>query len=93
MICTEDVPGHIIETIDITIGVLHDPLTPVIIISTMTSHIADHLHTGAHQRTLGIRADHVPVQHTNQVSKLCINLQHILADLKTSCIIKEIQES
>ena len=93
VIHTEDVSGHIIETIDITTGVLHDALTPVIIIPNVTPHIADHLHTGAHQLTLRIRADHIPVQHTNQVSKLCINLQCITADLKTSYIIKEVQES
>ena len=93
MIHTEDVPGHITETTEITTGVLHDTLTPVIIIPTMTPHIADHLHTGAHQLTLWIRADHVPLQHTNQVSKLCIILQCIPADLKTIHIIKEIQQS
>ena len=93
MIHTEDIPGDIIETIDITTGVLHNGLTTVIIIPTMTPHITDHLHTGAHQLTLRIRADHVPIQCTNQVSKLCLNLQHIPADLKTSCIIKEIQDS
>ena len=90
---TEDIPGHIIETIDITTGVLHDALTPVIIIPAMTPHIVDCLHIGAHQLILRIRADHIPIQHTNQVSKLCINLQCVPADLKTSCTIKEIQES
>ena len=88
-----DVPDYIIETIDITTGVLHDALTPVNIIPTMTPHIADCHHTGAHQLILSIRADHILIQCTNQVSKLCINLQCVLADLKTSCIIKEIQES
>ena len=66
MIHTEDVPGHIIETLDTTTGVLDDAPTPVIIIPTVTPHITDHLHTGAHQLTLGIRADHIPIQHTNQ---------------------------
>ena len=90
---TEDIPGHNIETMDITTGILHDALTPVIIIPTVTPHITDHLHTGPHQLTLGIRADHIPNQRTNQVSKLCLNLQWIPADLKTSCIINKIQES
>ena len=67
MIPTEAIPGHIIETIDITIGVLHDALTPVFIIPTMTPHITDHLHTGAHQLTLRTITDHNPIQHTNQV--------------------------
>ena len=34
----------------------------------MTPHIADCLHTGAHPHTLKIGADHIPVQHINQVS-------------------------
>ena len=93
VIHTEDIPSHIIETTDITTRVLHDALTPVIIVPTVTPHITDHLQTGAYQLTLGIRADHIPVQHTNQVSKLYINLQCIPADLKTSHIIKEIKES
>ena len=93
MIPTEAIPGCIIETIDITIGVLHDAFTPVLIVPTMTPHIADHLHTGAHQLTLGTRADHDPIQHTNQVRKPCINLQCVPAELKTNCMIKEIQES
>ena len=63
--------------------------TPVIIIPAMTPHIADHLHTGAHQPTLWIRADHIPVQGTKQVCKLHINLQHVPADLKRSHIIKK----
>ena len=69
MIHTEDIPGHIIETIDITTGVLHNVSTPVIIVTPMTPHITDCLHTGAHQSTLGIRADHIPIQHTNKVSQ------------------------
>ena len=93
VIPSEDIPGHIIETINITTGVFHDALTPVLIIPAVTPHITDRLHTGVHQLTLGIRADHIPIQHTNQVNKLCINLQCIPADLKTSHMIKEIQES
>ena len=87
---TEAIPGHIIETADVTIGVLHDTLTPVHIISAMTPHIIDHLHTGAHQLTLGTTADHDPIQHTNQVRKPCINLQHVPAELNTNCMIREI---
>ena len=58
MIPTEAIPGHIIETIDVTTGVVHDALTPVLIIPTITLHIADHLHTGTHQLTFRTRADH-----------------------------------
>ena len=69
MIPTEAVPGHITETIDAIIGVLHSALTPVLIIPTMTLHITDRLHTGAHQLSLRTAADHDPIQHTNQVRK------------------------
>ena len=93
MIPTDAIPGHIIETINITIGVLHNALTPVLIIPAMTPHIADHLHTGAHQLTLWTTADHDPIQHTNQIRKPCTNHQHIPAEIKTNCMIKEIQES
>ena len=61
MFPTDDIQSHIIETIDITIGVLHDALTPVLIIPAMILHIADHLHTGIHQLTLGTTADHDPI--------------------------------
>ena len=93
MIPTEPIPGHIIEKIDVTIGVLHDALTAVLIIPTVTPHIMDHLHTGPHQLTLGTRADHNPIHHTNQVRKPCINLQCIPAEFKTKHMIKEIQMS
>ena len=93
MIPTEAIPGHIIEIIDIIIGVCHDAITPVLIIPAVTPHIADHLPTGAHQLTHRTTADHDPIQHTNQVRKPCINLHPIPAELKANCMIKEIQES
>ena len=93
MIPTETTPGHIMDTIDIIIAILHDALTPVLIIPAVTPHIADCLHTRAHQLTLGTTASHDPIQHTNQVRKPCINHQHIPAELKTNHMIKEIQES
>ena len=68
-------------------------LTPVLIIPTVTPHIADRLHTGAHQLTLGTTADHDPIQHTNQVRKPCINLHLTPAELTANCMIKEVQES
>ena len=46
---TEAVPGHVIETVDATIGVLHDAITPVLAIFAMTHHIEDHLHIGVLQ--------------------------------------------
>ena len=66
MICTEDIPGHTIEALDITTRVLHDTLTPILIVPTMTPHIADCLHTEAHRLTHRIRAASVPIQHTNK---------------------------
>ena len=93
MIPMEAIPGHIIETIDIIIGVLHDALTPVLIIPTVSPHIIDCLHTGAHQLTLETTADQDPIQHTNQVRKPCINPHPIPAELKANCMIKEVQES
>ena len=77
MVPTDAIPGHIIETIDVTTGVLHDALTPVLIIPTVTPHIADHLHTGAHQLTLGTTADHDPIWHSNQVRKPCTNFHPV----------------
>ena len=93
MIPTEAIPGHIIEAIGVIIGVLHNALTPVLIIPTMTPHITDHHHTGAHQLTLRTAADHDPIQHTNQVRKPCTNLHPIPVELRANCMIKEIQES
>ena len=85
MVLTDDVPGHIIETVDVTIGALHDTLPPVLIIPAMIPHTIDHPHTGAHQLTLRTTADHIPTQHTNQVRQPCINLHHILAELQAIC--------
>ena len=83
----------IIETIDIIIGVLHDALTPVLLIPTVTHHIADHLCTGAHQLTLKTAADHNRILCTNPVRKPCINLHPIPTELKANCMMKEIQKS
>ena len=85
MIPVEAIPGHIIETIEVIIRVLHDALTPVLVIPTMTPHITDCLHTGAHQLTLRTTADHDPIQHTNQVRKPCINLHPMAAELEANC--------
>ena len=93
MIPKEAIPGHIIGTIYITTGVLHDALTPALIIPAMTPHITDHPHTGAHHLILRTRADHIPIQHTNQVRKSCINLHPVQAELQAVCMIKGTQES
>ena len=36
---TEAIPGHIIETVDSTIGVPHDTVTPGLMDFTVTHHI------------------------------------------------------
>ena len=46
---TEAIPGDIIETVDATIGVLCNAITPVLIITIMTHHIKDHHHIGVLQ--------------------------------------------
>ena len=43
---TEAILGHIIETVDATIEVLCNTITPVLIITTVTHHIEDHPHIG-----------------------------------------------
>ena len=71
MIHTDAIPGHIIETIDVTIGVLHNVHhSSTYCIPAMIPHSIDHLLTGAHQLTLRTAADHVPIQHTNQVRQV-----------------------
>ena len=75
---------HIVETVDVTTGVLHNSLTPVLIVHC---HCDTPHHRSAFTQELinilsGTRADHNPIQHTNQVSKPCISLQHIPAELQ-----------
>ena len=93
VIPTEAIPGHIIETVNTIKEVPHDALTPVLIVPTMTPHIADCPHTGVHHLTFRTIAGHTPDQHTSQVRKPYINLHPIPADLKANCMITEIQES
>ena len=68
MTLTEAIPGHIIETVDATIGVLHNAITSVLIITAMTHHIED------------VTPNHA--LDINQVRKLCISLHSILAELQ-----------
>ena len=79
---TEAVPGHIIETVDATIGVLHNAVSPVLIITTVTHLIEDHPHIGVLQLIPKITADPNHTLHINQVRKLCISLHPILAELQ-----------
>ena len=71
---TDTAPGHIIEAIDVTTGVAHNALIPVLIVPGVIPHTRDYPHTGANQLTVRTTADHIPIQHTNQVTKPCINL-------------------
>ena len=90
---TEAIPGHIIETEDTTIGVLHNAVTPVLIIIAMTHHIEDHPHIGVLQLIQKIATDPDHAQHINQVRKLHIKLHPVLAELQLNLKIGDIPES
>ena len=62
---TEAIPGHIIETVDATIGVLHDAVTPVLIITAIIHHLKDHPHIGILQLIPEITADPNHTLHMN----------------------------
>ena len=79
---TEAIPGHIIETVNATIGVFHNAVTPVLIIFTMTPHIEDHPHIGVLPLIQKIAADPNHILHIKQVRKLCINLHPTLIELQ-----------
>ena len=78
---TEVIPGHIIETVDTTIGVLCNAIIPVHIIITVTQHIKDHPHIAILQFIQKIAAGPDHVLHIKQVRKLHINLHLILTKL------------
>ena len=73
---TEDIPGHIIETVDTTIGVFHDA------VFTMTHHIKGHPHIGILQLIQKITADPDHTLHISQVGKFHTSLHPILAELQ-----------
>ena len=79
---TEAIPGHIIETVDATIGVLHDAIAPVLIITVVTHHTEDHPYIGVLQLIQKITADPDHALHINQVRKLRTSLHPILAELQ-----------
>ena len=66
--------GHTIGTTGDITGVVHIDHAQALIhtILTMTPHIEGHLHTGAHQLTHMIAADHALDQHRGQLRKPCI---------------------
>ena len=92
---TEAILGHIIGTTGDITGVVHADHTQTLIhtILTTTPHIKGHLHTGAHQLTHEITADHTLHQHTGQLRKPCIRIHHILEDPKVIHTLKEIKKS
>ena len=76
MTSTEAVPGHIIQTVDTTIGVLHNA------VFTMTHHINGHPHIEILELTQEIAADPTHALHISQVRKFHISLYSILAELQ-----------
>ena len=90
---TEAIPGHIIETVDATIGVFHDAITPVLIIFAVKHHIEDHPHIGVLQLIQKMAADPDHILHINPVRKLHINLLPILAELQQNLKMGDIPES
>ena len=62
---TEAIPGHIIEKVDATIGVPHNAVAPLLIITVMTHHIEDHPHVGILQLIQKITADPNHALHIN----------------------------
>ena len=76
---TEAIPGHTIETVDATIGVLHDAMLTVI---AVIHHTKGHPHIGVLQLIQRITADPSYILHVKQVRKLCISLHPILAELQ-----------
>ena len=92
---TEAVLGHTIGTADDITRGIHDAHTQTIIytVLAMKLHIEGHLHTGAHQLTHEITADHALDQPTGQLRKPHIRIHHIPEDPKVIHTLKEIQES
>ena len=88
---TEAFPGHITGTTEDITGVVPDDHTQTLVHSILaaTLHIKDYLHTGAHQITTEITADHVLDQPTIQLRKPHINLHHIPEDHKVKHIPKK----
>ena len=75
-------PGHIIETVDATIGVLYNAITPLLIITAMAHHMEVHPHIGVLQLIQKIAADPNHTLHINQEGKLHINLHPVIAELQ-----------
>ena len=92
MTLTEAIQSQIIGTTDDITGVIHNAHTQVLIhiILIATLHIADHLHTGAHQFSQETAAVHTLNHTTNQLRKPCTNLHHNPGGHKVKHILKGI---
>ena len=90
---TEAIPGHIIETVDATIGVPYDAIIQVFIDFVVTHHIKGHPHIGVLHLTQKTAADPNHALHISQVRKFHTSLHPILADLQQNLKIADILES
>ena len=92
---TEAILGHTIVTENTITEVIHNAHTQTFIytILTMTPLIEGHLHTGAHQLTHEIAADHALNQPTGQLRKPHIRIHQFSEHPKVIHTLKEIQES
>ena len=92
MTSTEAILGPTIGTTNDNTGGIYDAHTQVLIhiILPMTLHTTEHLHTGAHQLTQEIVADHTLNQPTGQLTKSHINLHQSPEDHKVRHIQKGI---
>ena len=93
MTLTKAVQGQITGTTEDITGVIHDAHTQVFIhiVLITTLHIADYLHTGAHQLTQEIEEDHALIPPTNQLRKAHTNLLYNPKDYKVKHTPKGIQ--
>ena len=72
---------------------LHDAITPMLTVITMTHHTTDHPHIGVLQHLQEITADPDHNLHINQVGKHNINLYPNIAELQQNLQIEDIPES
>ena len=75
------------------IGVLHNPITPALIIIAVTHHTKDHPHAEVIQLIPETTANPDHVLHINQVRQCCLNLHPALAGQQLNHRIGNITES
>ena len=86
-------PTYAVGTVNATIRVLPNAVTPVLVIFAVTHHITDHPHIGVLQHIQEITADPDHVLHINQVRKFSINFHSNIAELLQNLKIEGIPES